>query len=60
MELKIKKTMKGTYSVPSFSMKELRKLNALKNHSRKWSLAKDESRLFLEYILGLDCAPAKF
>jgi hypothetical protein len=48
MELKIKKTMKGTYSIPSFSMKELRKLSAPSNHSRKWSLAKDESRLFLE------------
>jgi hypothetical protein len=48
MELKIKKTMKGTYCIPSFSIKELRKLNELKNHSRKWTLAKDESRLFLE------------
>ena len=48
MELKIKKTMKGTYSIPSFSMKELRKLSAPSNHSRKWALAKDESRLFLE------------
>ena len=46
MRLKIKLTKSGTYSVPSLSIKELRRLSKMKR--RRWELTRDEKSIILE------------
>jgi len=51
MEMKIVRKKSGAYEIRNFSMLKLRALeeyHSKVNFPRKWSLSKDETRLFLE------------
>ena len=46
MRLKITKKESGTYAIESISMKQLRKLNELKN-KRRWEINKNGMNIYL-------------
>jgi hypothetical protein len=46
MRLKITKKASGTYAIESLSIKQLKKLNELKN-KRRWELSKNGLNLYL-------------
>jgi len=46
MGLKIKKSPRGTYHIPSLSIKKLRELAKMGKH--RWTLSKDEKSLYIE------------
>ena len=46
LRVKIRKTMSGTYYIPSISMKKLRDMST--KNKKRWTLSKDEKNLYLE------------
>jgi len=46
MRLKIRKTHRGTYYIPSLSIKQLRDMST--KQKRRWTLSKDQQNLYLE------------
>jgi len=46
MRLKIRKTHRGTYYIPSISIKQLRDMST--KQKRRWTLSKDQKNIYLE------------